>query len=158
MNTRVSASGQQTLSYSWEFLEMTYGKLVAAPFVAGDRLICVTTSVIFALDIYTGQEISEEDGFPYRFRPSDPSSARPAYSRGLLYFVDKNELIALQLSDGKPPTQLVDRKAILRWKPPQVEKAVSVRASDNVVVVCQADPDTRVRNDRESVSGKAGAP
>src|SRR6267143_1351102 len=91
MNTRVSASGKQTLPYSWEFpelIEMSYGRLVAAPLVAGDRLICVTTSVIFALDIYTGKEVlaEEEEGFPYRFRPSDPSSARPAYSRGLLYF------------------------------------------------------------------------
>lgn len=149
MNTKVSASGKQTLPYSWEFpelIEMSYGRLVAAPLVAGDRLICVTTSVIFALDIYTGKEVlaEEEEGFPYRFRPSDPSSARPAYSRGLLYFVDKDELMAIQLSDGKPPSKLLDRKSIPRWKPPPVEKAVSVRANDNVVVVCQADPDTRV--------------
>src|SRR5690349_184203 len=145
MNRKLTSAGSQSLPFAWEFLETTaYGQLTERPLVAGDRLLCVTKSALYALDLYTGAEIKAEGGFPYFLRPSFDATPPLTHSRGLVYFMDAGELLALQLSDGQPPKRWSERKLVARLKRQKLNSVVSVRAYDNVVVVCQADPDTRV--------------
>lgn len=145
MLKKLTSSGSQTLTHDWEFAsDVTRGQLTVPPLVAGDRLVCVTRSAVFALDLYTGEEVTAEEGFPYFLRPSFDPTALLTHSRGILYFLDAGELLARQLSDGKVPTRWENGKREPRWKAPRVNGAVSVRADDDVVVVVQADPGTRV--------------
>jgi len=144
MNTKLTSAGSQGLPFTWEFSETNYGALTQPPLVAGDRLVCVTKSNVFALDLYSGDEISSEGAFPYFLRPAFDPTPPLTHSRGLLYFVDAGELLALQLSNGQIPKRWHEGKLVPRWKAPQVKNAVSVRAYDNVIVVCEADPKTRV--------------
>src|SRR5262245_3933065 len=103
MNSKLTARGSIPLDHAWTYSEETYGTLKSAPVIAGDRLICLTTGNVFALDIYSGEvvtvaddEDSENPGFPYRRRASADKPVF-AHSRGILYFVDGGELIARQL-------------------------------------------------------------
>jgi outer membrane protein assembly factor BamB len=153
MNKKLTSSGSQSLPFAWETSLTTQGTLTAPPLIAGDRLVCVTSSKIFALDLYSGEEVTSEGGFPRFLRPSFDATPPLTHSRGLVYFVDAGELIALQLSDGQVPTRRLEGKPVPRWKAPRVDRAVSVRANDNVVVVCQADPDTRATG-FDAVSGE----
>lgn len=169
MNKKLTSSGSQTLNRAWEFAaDVIRGQFTVPPMVAGDRLVCVTKSAIFALNLYTGEEVIGEEGFPYFLRPSFDPTPLLTHSRGILYFVDAGELVARQLSDGRVPTRWENGKQVPRWTPPRVSRAVSVRADDDVVVVVQADPSTRVTGfdaltgaqlwKREGVSQKSPGP
>jgi len=147
MNKKLTSSGSQTLSPTWQFpLTTTYKDFTQPPIVAGDRLVCATSSTIYALDLYTGEEIKEKDekGFPIFLKPAFDATPPLTHSRGILYFMDDDELVARQLSDGKIPTRRDDNKLVPRWTPPKLSDVVSVRASDDVVVVTQANPNTKV--------------
>ena len=145
MNKKLTASGSQSLLPAWQFsLNTTYDPLTRPPIVAGDRLVCVSKSAVFALNIYTGEEFNVEDGFPVFLQPSRDATPPLTHSRGILYFMDGGELVARQLSDGKIPTRRDENRLVPRWKAPSLKNVVSVRASDDVVIVFQAKPDTRV--------------
>jgi hypothetical protein len=140
VNTKLGLSGSESLAYAWEHAEMSYGTLEDAPLLAGDRLVCVTASVLFALDIYTGEVV----GTPYYRRPSFSVPPPPAHGRGTAFFVDADELIALRLSDGKPPERIVDGRPQPAWTAPAVRNAISVSAGNDVVaVVYRDDGETR---------------
>ena len=145
MNKKLTATGSQSLPFAWQFpLTTTHGQCTQPPLVAGDRLVCVTSSSVFAVDIYTGEEVKADNGFPFNLNPSMDATPPLTHSRGILYFMDNRELLARQLSDGRVPTRRQDNTTVPRWKAPRFEdEVVSVRASDDVVVVCQADPQTR---------------
>ena len=74
------------LPHQWQFsLQERAGKLERPPILAGDRLICFTDTDIFALDIYTGEEVKAEDGFPRTLGISEDPPL-PAHSRGTFYY------------------------------------------------------------------------
>ncbi len=151
MITKITAHGSDTLAHQWQFSLQDYGTLARPPIVAGDRLICFTDSQVFALDIYTGEAVIAEDGFPRQLGISD-DPALPTHSRGTLYYVESGELRAVQLADGKPPIQLSDGNP--RWKKPAVAQASSVNANENVVIVCEGDLSTAVKG----FDAKTGSP
>src|SRR5215211_3955891 len=103
MITKITADGSEVLSHQWQFSLETYGPLTRPPIVAGDRLVCFTDSLVFALDIYTGADVTAEGGFPHYLTVGDDPPL-PTYGRGTLYFVEAGELVARQLSDGRIPT------------------------------------------------------
>ena len=142
MITKLTASGPQALPFTWEY-SLQNDTLTTAPLVARDRLICTTAAVVFALDIYTGQEI-KGGGFPYKLKPSFDSKPLATHSRGTLYLYNDSQLFARQLSDGKEPVKFSDGKKVPRWKAPRLTRVSSVRGNDNVIVVTQASPDTVV--------------
>lgn len=142
MITKITAQGSETLSYQWQFSLETYGGLTRPPIVAGDRLVCFTDSLVFALDIYTGDEVNTEGGFPHYLNVSDDPPL-PTHSRGTLYFVEAGELVARQLSDGLIPKKLSDDTE--RWKKPTVTQASSVNANESVVVLAERNPATSVK-------------
>ena len=142
MITKITAEGSKVLSHQWQFSLEMYGVLTRPPIVAGDRLVCFTDSLVFALDIYTGAEVSTEGGFPHYLNVSDDPPL-PNHSRGTLYYVEAGELVARQLSDGSMPIQLSDKTE--RWKKPPVTQATSVNANENVVVVSERNPATAVK-------------
>lgn len=145
MNFKLTASGRQTIAPAWEYDEMTWGSLVQPPLLAGDRLVCLTDKALFALDIYTGKEVANEDGrFPHRFRRSFDEHPAPTHCRGIVYFMDRKKLLARQLSDGNIPTRLVDGQRVPRWTPPEIAGVTSLNANDNVVVVTHAEPEASV--------------
>src|SRR5690348_3930822 len=100
MNTKLTSSGSQSLPFAWELSHRARGSLAQPPLVVGDRLVCASSSKLFALDLYTGAEVTADDGFPHSFVPSFDPTPRLTHSRGLVYFVNDNKLHAVQLSDG----------------------------------------------------------
>ena len=142
MITKLTASGPEALPFTWEF-SLQNDTFTTAPLVAGDRLICTTGGIVFALDLYTGQEI-KGGGFPYKLKPSFDPIPLTAHSRGTLYLYNDNSLIARQLSDGKEPLKWYDGKRVARWKAPRLSRVNSVRGNDSVIVITQANPDTIV--------------
>ena len=92
MITKLTASGPQALPFTWEYtLQSGYGALTAAPLVAGDRLICTAAGYIFALDLYTGQEIKSTGGFPYKLKPA-MKPPLTTHSRGSVYISNAGEV------------------------------------------------------------------
>ena len=155
MIKKLTSSGSQSLLPAWEFtLPTTYGLLNQPPIVAGDRLVGVTSSAVFAVNIYTGEEVTGGDeGFPRFLQPAFDATPPLTHSRGLVYFMDDGELMARQLSDGKIPMRRDENRLVPRWQgPKQLKDVVSVRASDDVVLVCQANPGTVV-NGYDAVTG-----
>jgi outer membrane protein assembly factor BamB len=143
MITKITAEGSQILDDDkWQFSLDAYGALSRPPIVAGDRLVCFTDSLVFALDIYTGEEVTGESGFPHYLSVSDDPPL-PTHSRGTLYFIESSELVARQLCDGTVPTILSDGSE--RWKKPPVTQATSVNANESVVVLSERNPGTTVK-------------
>ena len=150
MITKITDRGSESLPHKWEFslAERGCGTLAYPPLVAGDRLICFTGSQVLALDIYTGDEIKAENGFPHDLNYSDDPSL-PTFSRGTLYFQEGSDtgdgdvLVARQLSDGRVPTRASDGTD--RWKKTGVTQADSIKASEGVVVVSERNPATTVK-------------
>ena len=146
MIKKLTSSGSQSLLPTWDLqLNPARGLLNEAPLVAGDRLVCVSSTAVFALDIYTGEEVDGGDeGFPRFLQPSFDATPPLTHSRGIVYFMDDGELMARQLSDGRVPMRRDENRLVPRWNgPKQLRDVVSVRASDDVVVVCQANPGTK---------------
>lgn len=146
MITKINAEGTELLDHQWQFnyLDTYGGQLTRPPIVAGDRLVCFTESLVFALDIYTGEVVDFEDGFPHNLDLSDDPPL-PTYSRGTLYYVEGSpgQLVARQLADGRKPIKHSDSTE--RWTPPSVSQASSVTAYDDVVVVTERNPGTSVK-------------
>ncbi len=95
----------------WKFF-IPYGSLASSPpvLLAGDRIIGVGGSKLFAVDLYTGTEISKQSdpgqGFPYTLKGGGffggGTTPYIAVAGGCVYAVDGTELIALRLADGQP--------------------------------------------------------
>lgn len=146
MNFKLTALGRQTLPAAWEYHEMTWGSLTQPPVLAGDRLVCLSDKAVFAIDIYTGELVANGEGrFPHRLRGSFDEPPAPTHCRGIVYFMDRNKLIARQLSDGNIPMRLVDGQRVPRWTPPEIRGVTALNANDNVVVVTHAEPEASVR-------------
>ena len=144
MTKLLTASGSQVLPHAWEFPLQGPGVLTSAPFVGGDRLVCTSSSRIYALDIYTGKEIVVKDGFPYKRAVSLDPKTLTTQSRGTLYCLDGGKLLALQLSDGKIPQKLFNGKLVPRWTAPELKNVDSINANDDVVIVTRSSPNTTV--------------
>ena len=145
MNFKLTASGRQALPPAWEYHEMTWGSLAQPPLLAGDRLVCLSDKNIFALDIYTGEAITNEtDEFPHELGRSFDERPTPTHCRGIFYYMDRNKLMARQLSDGNIPRRLVDGRRVPRWTPAEIDGVTSLNANDSVVVVTHAEPEASV--------------
>ncbi len=145
MTRILTASGSQVLPHAWEYSLQTRGALTSAPLVAGDRLVCTSSTHFYALDIYTGKEIEVKDGFPCKRAVSiDPPQNLITQTRGTLYYLDGGKLVGRQLSDGKIPQKLSNGKLEPRWTPPALTNVDSINANDDVVIVTHSSPNTTV--------------
>ena len=111
-----------------------YGPLSSPLVAAGDRLIGVAGGTIFALDMYTGQEITRGSAptpsWPYTlsFTSGDPQVTAAG---GTVYFMNGESLIALGLADGSPQAG---------WTPPTLAQVSSLFAADGRVIAVYLDP------------------
>lgn len=124
-----------TLSTAWTFEPTNYGALTASPVVAGDKLICVAGSTLFAVDMHTGKApvttaLVPKQHWPYSlaFGGGDPQATAAG---GFVYFLDKDKLVALRLADGAPR---------LGWTPPKLNKVSHLFVSGDRLIAVHLDP------------------
>jgi outer membrane protein assembly factor BamB len=148
----------ERLQESWRF--SGYGPLASQqPLVAaGDRLLGVAGSTLFAVDIFRGDEPVPDaqvqvQGFPYSFHSGGDPYVTAA--GGVVYFMDGDELIALRLSDGLP-LQVRDRAgAWTPWKPPVLQQVSGLLAAgDRLVAVHLADTGGTLASGFVAVNGE----
>src|SRR5690348_1110712 len=136
MSTTLAAP--QTLATAWTFTGPYRPE--RQPLLAGDRLIGFAGSSIYAVNLYTGQEISDPNGFPFfveRANPQDTSAVPIVSSNGAVFFPAADEngnqvLRALRLADGTPlPAD--------RWASPPLGALLSLTAVDELILIVQQD-------------------
>jgi outer membrane protein assembly factor BamB len=142
MNDDLLAAGPapQTLTESWSYLGSRGVQQAGTPLlISGDRLIGFYGSTLYALNLYTGRELVDPQGFPYFVTQSssaDPTVPMPVVStRGAIYFpgVDQNgndALQALRLVDGLPLPQ---------WRFPAIGAVQSLIAMGDLIVLVGPD-------------------
>lgn len=114
---------------------LPYGSLGQPLIYAGDRLIGASaTSTIFTLNIYDGTLPTLVDsvpalGFPYRLHYGSDSPA-VACGDGMLYFLDKGQLVALHLADGLP---------LDGWPPISLDNVYSLQVLDGRLIALYTD-------------------
>ncbi len=107
------------------------GLLQSPPVVLGDRVIGVDQASIFAHDLYTGDAVTAEGGFPLELTAGRGNvPPRPVSWGGSMYFANNRRLRAVQLSDGK-------RKPGWSDPEPELGQVVSVNAAFGVIAVTQ---------------------
>jgi outer membrane protein assembly factor BamB len=116
------------LAPSWTF-SSSYGVPVVPLVVAGDRLLGITGSTVFAADIYTKLPAPTpkpgKDWF-YPIDAFDSSTPKVATADGVVYITDGDELKAFGLGDRVP---------LQGWKPPSVPDVAALTVQDNTLVV-----------------------
>jgi outer membrane protein assembly factor BamB len=124
----------QDLNPSWTF-QSPYGQPDRGLLMAGDRLIGLYDKrVIYALDIYTGQEIKTvkadvaDATVPFHTCQDDQPTL-PAIAAGAVYFIENGQLKALQLADGQPRPG---------WQDPQVEGIKALAGFDDAILAVQS--------------------
>ncbi|HEX8697544.1 MAG TPA: LamG-like jellyroll fold domain-containing protein [Myxococcaceae bacterium] len=127
----------ETIPQSWRFTN-PYGPLSNPLVMAGDRLVSVSGSTLFAVDIYRGKEAGTSDevaqqGFPYTFQSFYGSDPHVTVGGGVVYFMDGDSLMALQLSDGQP---------VEGWVPPTLPQVSSLAVQEGTLVAVNLDPGT----------------
>ena len=137
----VGATPAQDLAVAWTF-QQTYGiQQSGAPLVlAGDRVIGLANNTLYAIDLFSGREISNASGFPYavqRLHPDDTSPLPIVSSNGLVFFpeLDQNGnavLRALQLTSGVPLPPA-------SWAAPAIQVLQSIATVDDLVLTVQQD-------------------
>lgn len=138
MNTRVLPTPER-LHELWRFAG--YGSLSPQqPLVAaGDRLLGVAGSTLFAIDVFRGAEPVpdaqvEIQGFPYSFRSVYGGDPYVTAAGGVVYFMDGDELIALRLSDGLPLQKRNRKGDRVDWESPVLQQVSGLLAVDDKVV------------------------
>ncbi|HEY0614971.1 MAG TPA: LamG-like jellyroll fold domain-containing protein, partial [Candidatus Elarobacter sp.] len=140
MTTSSPLPAPTQLDTTWTFGN-TFQQLDFGPFPAGDRIIGVAQSTIFAIDPYTGQTVGIDaqgqvsggtdtctPAYPYAMNNGDDLMF--ATTGGYLYFVDSNgserAVYSVRLCDGTPQTG---------WTPPAADTVVGLFAHDGRVIV-----------------------
>src|SRR5580700_10630862 len=108
--------------------------------VAGDRLIGCANNTVYALNLFTGAEIANPNGFPYKVQrpdPSDTSILPMVSSHGAVFFpsADQNgnsTIAALRLADGAS-------LAAPSWTEPAIGPLLSLAAVDDLIMIAQQD-------------------
>jgi outer membrane protein assembly factor BamB len=109
----------------------TFSKRYPSPdrplLMAGDRVIGVVEGRnIYAVDIYSGQEVQTADGAGFPYTANSNLQAGPVIADGAIFFVENKRLKALEVADGSPRPG---------WgEGPQVENVRSLAAFPGVVV------------------------
>src|SRR6185312_2919739 len=105
-----------------------YGALTRPLVLAGDRLIGVASSTLFAVDIYTLTEIKTLDesgtrGFPHHIMGD--RGAMLAVGAGTVFVLEGGVVKAFLLTDGTP---------IVGWKAPVIEQVSSLQVVDATLI------------------------
>ncbi len=124
----------ETLLPEWD-LTSSYLTPDSPPLLfCGDRLIGFGSRTIFAVNIYTGEEIHtagtmNQGGFPY---PLSSQRGEPhlTYSSGFLYFMDGRKLQAVSIMDGAPKDN---------WLSPTIDRVVGLKAYQDIITVVYLD-------------------
>lgn len=125
--------GAQALAPMWTY-EAEFGALTSPLMCAGDKLLGVVDSKVFAVDIYNGQRArASKDGAGWLFALTEPRGGAPRVTAcdGALYLMDGDKLCALRLADGVP---------LPNWPMPKLGKASSLIAHRGVVMAVYLDP------------------
>src|SRR5258705_7504738 len=95
MSTFLETLEAKVLASAWTY-PGSYGRLSESLVVAGDKLIGVVDSIVFAVDIYTGEPASGTD-CDLRYELAS-SSASPQIASGgrAVYLMDGQKLVALR--------------------------------------------------------------
>lgn len=128
----------ERLRQTWRFAG--YGALAKSqPLIpAGDRLLGVSKSTLFAVDIFRGEEPEPDaqvdtQGFPYDFK-YDSNDPFVTVAGGVAYFMDGEYLIALRVSDGLP-LQKRNKKGVWEaWESPVLPNVTGLIAAEGKVV------------------------
>jgi len=126
MSTFLETSEAKVLAPAWTY-PGSYGRLSESLVVAGDKLIGVVDSIVFAVDIYTGEPASGTDG-DWRYElASSSASPQIASGGGVVYLMDGKKLVALRLADAAP---------LAKWKTPQLHQVSALLAKgDDLIAV-----------------------
>ncbi|PXX42509.1 LamG-like jellyroll fold domain-containing protein [Undibacterium pigrum] len=109
--------------------------------VAGDRLLGVAGSTLFAIDIFRGKEPVPdaqvaEPGFPYTFKSHYGDDPYLVAAAGVVYFMDGEELTALRLADGQPLKKRNKKGDWELWEAPRLSQVSGlVAAKDKIIAV-----------------------
>jgi outer membrane protein assembly factor BamB len=133
MHTLLASFDPKTLKPKWTS-ENLFGALTEPLLAAGDKLIAVAGSTMFAIDIHTGELANiSANGDKWIYPLSGTGSVRPTACDGVLYLLDGDRLLALRLADATP---------LPGWKPPTLEDVSTLTARDGRVVAVGRDPET----------------
>lgn len=109
-------------------LPSPYGEPLQPLIIAGDRLIGLSgTKVIYAFNIFTGDEIRNDGGFPYKSTGGLDGPITTA--AGAIFFMEGGLLQARTLASGKP---------LAGWPAPAIDSVQSLAGFDGIVVAVQA--------------------
>lgn len=124
----------EVLTPTWTY-EAQFGPLTSPLACAGDKLIGVADSTVFAIDIHNGQlaRTPKEGKGGWVFQLQDRYGAAPRVTAcdGVVYLMDGEKLLALRLADASP---------LPNWKAPKLGKASSLIAHRGVVMAVYLDP------------------
>jgi outer membrane protein assembly factor BamB len=130
----------ETLQQLWRF-KNSYGSLSPAQQLvpAGDRLLGVSGSTLFAVDIFRGHEPVPDaqvatQGFPYTFKSFYGGDPYVTAAGGVAYFMDGDALIALRLSDGLPLRKRNKDGKWVAWESPILQQVSGLLAVEDKVV------------------------
>lgn len=137
MSVATAGPVPEVLTPRWKF-DNPYGPLESGQVlaVAGDRLVGNAGSTIFAIDLYTGREAAPSDevqrpGFPYTLQSFAGSDPQVTAGGGNVFFMDGDQLVALQLADGQP---------LPGWRPPALAQVSSLSCVQGRVLAVHLDP------------------
>lgn len=133
MNDELELLAAMAVPPSWTFIN-TLGPLTSPLVVAGDKLIAVSGSSVFAVDIHTGKPA--QAGKQSWFVELEGRKGRDPHvtaSQGVVYLMDDDSLRAVGLGDGE---------TIASWpkKDPQVPRCNRLIAQDGRLLAVSTDP------------------
>lgn len=140
----------ETLASTWTF-SGTHGALDQKLVVAGDRLIGVAGSTIFAVDMYTGRYVGAQDGTARHKWPitMEHGTGDPQVTAadGTVYFMNGGKLTAVRLADASP---------VPDWAAPALHQVVHLFARNGRLVAVHLDEHNggTVVSGFETVSGR----
>lgn len=124
----------ETLASTWTF-RGTYGALDQKLIVAGDRLIGVAGSTLFAVDMHTGRSVGTSDAAPKQMWPynltfggGDPQVTA---ADGTVYFMNAGKLVARRVADGS---------LLPGWQSPELRQVIHLFARSGRLVAVHIDP------------------
>lgn len=140
----------ETLASTWTF-SGTHGALDQKLVVAGDRLIGVAGSTIFAVDMYTGRYVGGQDGTARHKWPitMEHGTGDPQVTAadGTVYFMNGGKLTAVRLADAAP---------VPDWQAPALHQVVHLFARNGRLIAVHLDEHNggTVVSGFETVSGR----
>lgn len=144
MTTQTLPTPEQ-LQQHWRF-PSTYGKLSQSQqlVAAGDRILGVTGSAIFSVDIFNGKQPQPDakgtkPGFPFYLTDKKDVDPCVTAAGGNVYFMHGKKLMALRLSDGHPLQTRDEKDQLVPWKPPEIENVLSLLAVEGKLIALHLD-------------------